>query len=360
MHITIKPIQLSMTWILIRLEPLSQAAESGQSDDYIRDFVAAVGVHGVAHYISNKPVDRDQKIELRDASHGLTLGDGEQVRFVRYDPVHKGVVWAGVIGPKGHHGSGVYLSQDGGVTWQNVNNNLGQYQEIFNIDVSPYDGTVYVTGDHLWRFRISELTGTGNFPTFLEDRDGDELPDSWEQDHFGNLSQVDIDDPDADGISNQQEYRLNIDPNNPDSDSDSLPDGWEVTYFGDLSQGSDMDPDDDGYTNQQEYANSQNGLNRGTNPRAPDALYGTNDQVNVSVGSTIDIAILANDHHLLDKNGGDEIRIERYPAKGALEILDNGKVLYIPEEIGSFHFTYTAANAQGFRTNVTVVFLTVE
>jgi hypothetical protein len=51
-------------------------------------------------------------------------------------------------------------------------------------------------------------------------------------------------------------------PDNPDSDGDGLPDSWENQYFGNLSQTASGDPDGDGRTNAQEYAD-------GTNPTVP-------------------------------------------------------------------------------------------
>ena len=38
-----------------------------------------------------------------------------------------------------------------------------------------------------------------------------------------------------------------------DNDSDGLPDAWEMEYFGDLSQGPGMDFDGDGASNLEEY-----------------------------------------------------------------------------------------------------------
>ena len=61
------------------------------------------------------------------------------------------------------------------------------------------------------------------------DWDGDGLPDDWEL-AFGlnpNLNDADLD-PDADGLTNLQEYLRGTDPYNPDSDGDGLLDGQEV------------------------------------------------------------------------------------------------------------------------------------
>jgi formylglycine-generating enzyme required for sulfatase activity len=45
------------------------------------------------------------------------------------------------------------------------------------------------------------------------DRDGDDLPDSWELHYFGSLSYGRYDDPDGDGANNLREYREGTNPN---------------------------------------------------------------------------------------------------------------------------------------------------
>jgi Big-like domain-containing protein/IPT/TIG domain-containing protein/carboxypeptidase family protein/beta-propeller repeat-containing protein len=60
-----------------------------------------------------------------------------------------------------------------------------------------------------------------------------------------------------------------------DSDGDGLPDWWELQYFGNLSQGANDDPDGDGRTNLQEYQ-------QGRNP-TKSALSDDGDFVNLKV-----------------------------------------------------------------------------
>jgi hypothetical protein len=60
-----------------------------------------------------------------------------------------------------------------------------------------------------------------------------------------------------------------------DSDGDGLPDSWELQYFGGLTQGANGDPDGDGVTNLQEYQ-------QGRNP-TKSALADNGDFVNLKV-----------------------------------------------------------------------------
>ncbi|MEY4488138.1 MAG: hypothetical protein RIQ79_646, partial [Verrucomicrobiota bacterium] len=109
----------------------------------------------------------------------------------------------------------------------------------------------------------AEYTGGSN-PTITasvpSDTDGDGLPDNWEIQYFGNLSQIASGDPDADGATNLQEYIGVSNPNSnaswPDDDFDFMKDTWEILNFGNLSQGRNDDPDNDGYTNGFEHDNA--------------------------------------------------------------------------------------------------------
>ncbi|MGC6580893.1 MAG: LamG-like jellyroll fold domain-containing protein [Akkermansiaceae bacterium] len=87
----------------------------------------------------------------------------------------------------------------------------------------------------------------------LDDTDGDDLPDLWEDEHFGNndgtadAAELALQDgagnPDGDGLDNEAEFQNGGDPNNADSDNDELLDHEEVTNGTDLN-----DPDSDNDT----------------------------------------------------------------------------------------------------------------
>ncbi|HBX79422.1 MAG TPA: hypothetical protein DEG43_17420, partial [Acidimicrobiaceae bacterium] len=60
------------------------------------------------------------------------------------------------------------------------------------------------------------------------DSDDDALPDWWEQQYFGNLSQTGHDDSDGDGLTNIQEVALGTNPILADTDGDGLRDNAEI------------------------------------------------------------------------------------------------------------------------------------
>ncbi len=95
------------------------------------------------------------------------------------------------------------------------------------------------------------------------DTDGDDLPDAWEVQQFGNIFQNAAGDADSDGLSNLEEFQLATNPTNPDTDGDGLPDSWEVQNGLnplDPADASD-DPDGDWLTNLQEYNGGTNSSN---------------------------------------------------------------------------------------------------
>ena len=72
---------------------------------------------------------------------------------------------------------------------------------------------------------------TAAYRTTNVDRDKDSLPDWWERAWFGGRNAVGggpNDDPDGDGLTNLQEYRLGTNPLAYDTDGDGIDDGTEV------------------------------------------------------------------------------------------------------------------------------------
>ena len=80
------------------------------------------------------------------------------INYVRFDPTIPGIAWAARTGWY-FHGDGVYLSNNGGANWTNVVSNLGPFQDFWNIAISPFDGTVYLTGPGVWTYSFNPLAG---------------------------------------------------------------------------------------------------------------------------------------------------------------------------------------------------------
>ena len=94
-------------------------------------------------------------------------------------------------------------------------------------------------------------------------------------------------DPDGDGLTNQQEFDLNTNPKNPDTDGDGLPDGWEVANgLNPLVPDADQDPDGDSFSNRLEFL-------FGTNPKnaasKPDVAVGIRKPVRVEFATIVGV-----------------------------------------------------------------------
>ena len=144
---------------------------------------------------------------------------------------------------------------------------------------APWTAPLTALGQGIYSAYAKTTDVDGNVTTSLAtsftiapppDSDGDGLLDSWETQHFGNLNQLATADPDADKISNLNEFNGGTNPNsNADANTDGIPDDWVVwnlaqtTGVATSSLPANGDPDLDEITNLAEYQN-------GTNPRLLD------------------------------------------------------------------------------------------
>lgn len=124
----------------------------------------------------------------------------------------------------------------------------------------------------------------------VQDTDNDGMLDSWEREHFGDLSRNGNGDEDGDGLSNLTEYLLGADPNNNDTDGDKAHDGWEAAHGFDPLDGTDVvqDSDGDGFTNLQEYLAGTNPRDASSMPLAPVANAGKDANVMTGQPVTLD------------------------------------------------------------------------
>ena len=84
----------------------------------------------------------------------------------------------------------------------------------------------------------------GTIVTGVLDSDNDGMTDSWEIEHFGDLSHDGTDDSsDNDGLTDKQEFDAGTDPTDADTDNDTIEDGDEVNAGTDPTKG---DSDGDG------------------------------------------------------------------------------------------------------------------
>ncbi|MGK0185618.1 MAG: hypothetical protein ACI9R3_001396 [Verrucomicrobiales bacterium] len=103
-----------------------------------------------------------------------------------------------------------------------------------------------VTNDNLEADARVGLNEVMFFQNPAADSDGDGMIDSWELEHFGDLTRdgtEDEDEPAPDGLTNKQEHDKRTDPKDPDSDDDMLTDGDEVNTYMTNPNASDTDGD---------------------------------------------------------------------------------------------------------------------
>ena len=88
---------------------------------------------------------------------------------------------------------------------------------------------------------LSSVTVARSVP--FADSDEDQMDDSWEKLHFGDLTHDGTGDLDQDSLTDLNEYLKGTSPRNPDSDNDQLSDGNEVVHY--QTDPLDSDTDDD-------------------------------------------------------------------------------------------------------------------
>lgn len=119
--------------------------------------------------------------------------------------------------------------------------------------------------------KLFQLIGPDNMDR--SDSDSDGFPDAWELARFGNLVTAAVGaDSDGDGDKDEAEYAAETHPNKAsstvlDSDGDGLQDlAFEMQYFKHLLFWGDEDPDSDGITNEEEQTGGSNPANANSSP----------------------------------------------------------------------------------------------
>ncbi len=174
---------------------------------------------------------------------------------------------------------GVYLgtNTEGNSIYHNIfQSNIGDNSQSYDNGVNNNWYTGYSKEGNYWSdwigYRYYDIDGNANrtdpYPMVLNstlDIDGDGMADNWETRVGLNPSINDsLSDADEDGLTNIEEYTLRTHPKREDTDEDGMPDGWEVQYtLNPCIDDSEDDADEDGLTNEEEY-------NLGTNPRNQD------------------------------------------------------------------------------------------
>ena len=195
------------------------------------------------------------------------------------------------------------------LAWEaNTEDDLAGYKVYYGIRSRDYDSVIDVGNftqytvtslepDIRCYFAVTAYDASGNESDFSHevsgvapndpgpddsDTDSDGMPDAWEVQYFGDLTQNPYGDYDGDWLYNVDEYQQGTDPTNPDSDYDEMPDGWEAQYGLNPLDASDanVDSDGDGSTNREEYL-------AGTDPtNAPPTASAGPDQT-VREGATV-------------------------------------------------------------------------
>ncbi|GAB1270328.1 hypothetical protein NBRC116493_35820 [Aurantivibrio infirmus] len=172
---------------------------------------------------------------------GVTIGHGNNDRLmIAFDP-DTGKLWFGL--------NGVWQGDPALGAGAHFSDLVGLFYPVVSISMHG-QATMHFSSTE-WLYSAPQ----GFVLTELHDVDEDGLHDNWEHEYFGNLIQAPEGDFDADGLSNQEEFELDLNPTdgNSDSDADNLSDVWEIQFFEDLSHVGTEDFDGDGVSNYDEF-----------------------------------------------------------------------------------------------------------
>lgn len=103
---------------------------------------------------------RNDRWKKLGEAQGFLKGEAQGIHYVQFDFLQKGIVWAAERGSS-NHGYGTYVSRDGGINWSYVKSNLGKYSNVYNLDISPFDSTVYKVGQGMWTYSMSMCNYNG-------------------------------------------------------------------------------------------------------------------------------------------------------------------------------------------------------
>lgn len=200
-----------------------------------------------------------QRLEVRNedpAGGGIFTFDSNDPTTVG-SPIHFAVTWEDT-GPGtsrlNYWRNGMQMTTDAVVNTNlsdlnDVNNWLGRsnWTADANLNGTFDEFRIYDIALNEQQVNATRDAGPNTIIDFGADRDGDQMPDTFE-DLYDFL---DADDPsdasldeDEDGLSNLEEYQNKTNPENPDSDGDGLSDGDEVNTHG--TSPTNADSDDDG------------------------------------------------------------------------------------------------------------------
>lgn len=95
--------------------------------------------NGLWVYQSGTWFQRGDKDGLLEDQFGMCW-----ISSVAVDPQRPDCVYIGRRAPGSGESNGVFFSNDGGLTWRNINLNLGKELSVWSVHVSPFDSAVYI------------------------------------------------------------------------------------------------------------------------------------------------------------------------------------------------------------------------